>query len=168
MNPYRPVLQIPKTRLQTVANCIGYGLFVGSIIYVLIKLQSLPPQVPIHFNALGEEDGWGSKNVLLIFPFIALFLWLALEALEKNPHVHNYPSHINEANVQQFYSISIRTTNLMKNGILIFFSLLQLDIVFSAQQQSFTLGILLMIVLSIVIVVPIVTHIMSIRKINYI
>ena len=133
MYEYRPKLDLPRTRIQKVANIVGYGVFIIGIIYSIIYLPSLPAEVPIHFNIGGEVDGWGSKYTLLLLPFIGIVSFLALEAVEKRPHIHNYPSSLDENNVYQHYALSIRTANLVKNGTLVIFGLLQFEIVQSAQ-----------------------------------
>ncbi len=166
MYEYRPEISLPKTTFQKVANIIGYGIFIGSTIYSIISLATLPSEVPIHFNLAGEADGWGSKYVLLILPLIGLFSILALEAVEKRPHMHNYPQHINETNVHQFYGISIRTMNLVKNGMLLTFGLIQLEMVQSAKEASFALGSLLLPFVIVVVVTPIAWHIYSMMKIK--
>ena len=166
MHEYRPEISLPKTSLQKIANIIGYVMFIGCTIYSLVNLAILPSEVPIHFNLAGEADGWGSKYVLLILPLIGLFSILALEAVEKRPHMHNYPAHINETNVHQFYGISVRTTNLVKNGVLLTFGLLQLEMVQSAKEASFAFGSLLLPLVLVAVFVPIVWHIYSMVQIK--
>ena len=166
MYEYRPEISLPKTTFQKIANIIGYGIFIGSAIYSILSLPILPSEVPIHFNLAGEVDGWGSKYFLLILPIIGFFSILALEAVEKRPHIHNYPTHINETNVHQFYRISIRSMNLVKNGMLLTFGLLQLEMVQSAKEASFALGSLLLPLLLLAVFVPIAWHIYSIVQIK--
>ncbi|MGE7622897.1 DUF1648 domain-containing protein [Viridibacillus sp. NPDC096237] len=50
--------------------------FVGAIIYGITQWSILPVQVPIHYNTLGEPDGWGSKWVFFIVPALAVALWI--------------------------------------------------------------------------------------------
>lgn len=166
MNEFRPKLELSKTTLQKTANLIGYGLLIVSTVYSLINLSSLPSQVAIHFNSVGEADGWGSKYLLLLLPLIGIIIGLVLEALEKNPHVHNYPAHINESNVQRYYAISIRTSNLIKNATVAILGLLQIEIVQSAKQADFKIGAILMAVYIVAIIAPILWHIVSIIKMN--
>ena len=166
MYDYRPKLDLPKTRMQKVANIVGYGIFIAGIIYSIINLATLPQQVPIHFNIAGEADGWGSKYILLLLPFIGIVTTLALEAVEKRPHIHNYSSRMNENNVYQFYAISIRSLNLVKNGTLLIFGLLQIEMVQTAREADFTFGNIMMGLLVILIVLPILWHVISISKLK--
>ena len=118
-------------------------------------------KVPIHFNFAGEADGWGSKYVLLVLPLIGIVTVLALEAVEKRPHIHNYPHYVNETNVRQFYAVSVRTSNLIKNGTLLIFSLLQIEIVQSAKEAQFIFGSTLVGIILVALFVPIGWHIYS-------
>ena len=166
MHDYRPEISLPKTTLQKIANGIGYGVFIISVLYSILNLPTLPSEVPIHFNFAGEADGWGSKYVLLLLPFVGIVTVLALEAVEKRPHVHNYPQHINESNVHQFYEISIRTANLIKNGTLVIFGLLQIEIVLGAKESSFTFGNMLFGTMIVIVLLPIAWHIFSMTQLK--
>ena len=161
MKEYRPDITIPKSTLQKIANAVGYGVFVVGVLYSIVSLPTLPSEVPIHFNFAGEADGWGSKYVLLVLPLIGIVTVLALEALEKRPHFHNYPHYMNEANVRQFYAVSVRTSNLIKNGTLLIFGLLQIEIVQSAKEAQFIFGAILGGIVVVVLFVPIVWHFYS-------
>ncbi|NOQ75205.1 MAG: DUF1648 domain-containing protein [Crocinitomix sp.] len=61
-----------KTSLKSEIMCIGLVLL--PFIYLAIVWTGLPDVVPIHWNASGEVDGWGTKTVLILIPFILPFL----------------------------------------------------------------------------------------------
>jgi uncharacterized membrane protein len=42
---------------------------------------ALPDTIPTHFDIQGLPDGWGSKNEILIFPLISLFIFLLLSGI---------------------------------------------------------------------------------------
>ena len=46
------------------------ALIAMPLIYLGIIWQKLPEEVPIHWNALGEIDGYGSKFTLLLLPIL--------------------------------------------------------------------------------------------------
>lgn len=53
-------------------------------IYLAFIWNVLPEQVPIHWNANGEIDGWGSKATLLIIPFILpVLIYVILSLVPK-------------------------------------------------------------------------------------
>ena len=139
--PYRPILKLPKTRIEKTFDGIGILLFVGAILYVVMNWGNIPDDVPAHFNEAGEVDRWGSKFEFIILPIIGLFLFVLMSLLEKAPHMHNYPSRINESNVEQFYLHSRKLLNVIKNICLMMFAYLIVQIGRVALGKIETLGI---------------------------
>ncbi|MFJ7737024.1 DUF1648 domain-containing protein [Lysinibacillus sp. NPDC097287] len=137
---YRPILDLPKTKSEKVWDWIGGGIFLASILYIIIMWGQLPDEVPGHFNGAGEVDRWGSKVELFILPFIGLFLWILLGLLEKAPHMHNYPARLNENNVEAFYLNSRKILNDVKNYCLIIFAVISFQMVRIALGDAQSLG----------------------------
>lgn len=54
----------------------------------LIVWNKLPEQVPMHWNAVGEVDGWGSKATMVFaFPLFVLAIhWLCILVTSIDPH----------------------------------------------------------------------------------
>ncbi|QUB54813.1 DUF1648 domain-containing protein [Prevotella nigrescens F0103] len=48
--------------------------------------------IPLHINIHGEVDNYGSKWELFILPAIALFIYLLMWWLERNPQLYNFPN----------------------------------------------------------------------------
>lgn len=52
--------------------------------------QKLPQSVPIHWNAAGEVDGYGSRGMLLgLFGFLLVMHWLCIGACALDPKSRN-------------------------------------------------------------------------------
>lgn len=137
---YRPILKLPKTKVEKLWDYIGCGSFVLSILYIFFMWGEMPEEIPGHFNGVGEVDRWGSKIELFILPFIGTFLWILLSLLEKAPHMHNYPARLNENNVEAFYLNSRKTLNEIKNLCLIIFAAISFQMVQIAIGEIETLG----------------------------
>jgi uncharacterized membrane protein len=118
----RPKLKISKTKSEWFWDIIGYSFYFGSVIFLIYHWNSLPEEVPAHYNALGEVDRWGSKMELLILPIIGAFTLVLIQLLEKFPETHNYPERLNETNAEKFYLQSRKMINQLKNICLIFFA----------------------------------------------
>ena len=118
----RPKIHIKKTKSEWTWDVIGYVLYVGSLIFLMVIWDMLPDEVPAHYNAIGEVDRWGSKGELLILPIIGAFLLVFLQLIEKYPEVHNYPARLNESNAEKFYLLSRKLVNQLKNICLILFA----------------------------------------------
>ncbi|PTD94077.1 hypothetical protein C9439_04425, partial [archaeon SCG-AAA382B04] len=74
-------------------------LFAAIIVFLLLTLyvvftnyMGLPETVPIHFNAQGEPDAWGSKTSLLILPGVQVFVTALAFIIYKYPNYANIPS----------------------------------------------------------------------------
>ncbi|WP_026908127.1 DUF1648 domain-containing protein [Paucisalibacillus globulus] len=161
-----PKLKIPKTKSEWVFDIIGLIFYVGSIILLITVWNSLPDEVPAHYNALGEVDRFGSKFELLILPIIGGFLLLMMQAFEKFPEIHNYPSRINKSNAEQFYLNSRKMINQLKNVCLILFSLLAFESISIALDWNNGFGGWFMPILIVGTVIPIVLLFIRQRKIK--
>ncbi|MFJ5792259.1 DUF1648 domain-containing protein [Lysinibacillus sp. NPDC093197] len=137
---YRPVLKLPKTKYEKFLDIVGGGIFIVSIIFIISQWNTLPEEIPAHFNGAGEVDRWGSKIELFILPGIGIFLWIFLGLLEKVPYMHNYPARLNESNVEAFYLNSRKILNEIKNLCLILFAVISFEIVLVALGKVDGLG----------------------------
>ncbi|MDN4493411.1 DUF1648 domain-containing protein [Ureibacillus aquaedulcis] len=126
--PYRPILKLPKTKLEKIMDGIGILFFGAAIIFLMLNWNAIPGQVPAHFNGAGEVDRLGSKYELIILPIIGLFIYALMGLLEKAPHMHNYPERINESNAELFYLHSRKLLNIVKNILLTVFAFLIVQI----------------------------------------
>lgn len=118
----RPKMDIPKTTSEWLWDILGYAFFIGSILLLVMVWNTLPEEVPAHYNAKGEVDRWGSKWELIILPIISFFLLLFLSFLERHPEWHNYPTRFNESNAKSFYLLSRKLLNVEKNICMIVLS----------------------------------------------
>ncbi len=76
--------------------CITSILILLPILAGLVLWNQLPEQVPMHWNAQGEIDGWGSK-VFLVFGMPLIFLgvqWLCALVTFADPKKKNHPDKV--------------------------------------------------------------------------
>ncbi|MFJ7733249.1 DUF1648 domain-containing protein [Lysinibacillus sp. NPDC097231] len=163
---YRPILKLPKTNYEKVWDYIGGGLFVLSILYIIVMWGKLPEEIPAHFNSAGEVNRWGSKMELFILPFIGIFLWILMGLLEKAPHMHNYPARLNENNVEAFYLNSRKILNQVKNICLLIFAGISIQMVRISLGEVETIGWWFLPVVLIVTAIPIIRGIVATFKIK--
>lgn len=162
----RPKLNIPKTKSEWVWDIFGYGIYFASAIFLIASWSRLPEKVPAHYNAFGVVDRWGSKWELILLPIITTFLLIFLQLLEKHPEVHNYPARLNESNAAEFYLLSRKLLNQMKNICLILLSALLVESISIALGWGSILGKWFLSVLFISMFFPIVVMIVKQRKIK--
>jgi uncharacterized membrane protein len=137
--PNRPVLKIKKTPLEIALNIASLLLFIGSVLYLLMKWPSLPNRVPMHYNFFGEVDKWGSKGMIFLHPIIGAVLWISLTIFEKFPHVYNYIG-LTEENIEQQYKNGRIMINVIKNEILIYISYSNWKDIKAAYGHDITFG----------------------------
>lgn len=140
----RPKLDIPKTAAEKLANVIGYSIFTGALLYVIIAFPFMPSEVPMHFGSGGEVNRYGSKYEMIILIVIPFFMIPMLEALERFPEMHNYPRRMNESNVEAFYLNSRQLMNVTKNGVLIIFAVIFIEIINYGILEQSTFGIFML------------------------
>ncbi|WP_312123925.1 DUF1648 domain-containing protein [Lysinibacillus boronitolerans] len=163
---YRPILKLPKTKSEKIWDYIGGSIFILSIFYIILAWGKLPDEIPGHFNGMGEVDRWGSKIELFILPFIGLFLWIVMGLLEKAPHMHNYPSRLNESNVTAFYLNSRKILNQVKNICLIIFAFISIQMVRIGLGEVNSLGWWFLPIVLIVVLIPIIKGFITSSKIK--
>ncbi len=79
----------PTTRWQRILGILSPVVLLGAIVFVLIRFPSLPEQIPIHFNAKGEIDGYGGRFSLLLMPIIGLVMDASLALVGRFPKSWN-------------------------------------------------------------------------------
>lgn len=109
-------------------NGISIICIIGSIIYLFFAYQNLPEMIPIHFNAQGDADNWGSKNTIFIMPGIAIILFVGLFFLSKVPHVYNYTVEITEENASQIYREANLFMSIFNLEMVLIFTIAAVDI----------------------------------------
>lgn len=133
-------------------------------VYIFFKLPAI---IPIHFNAAGKADSYGSKLTLLILPLLATVIYFGLTTLNKYPHIFNYMTTITEANAVYQYSIATRMLRFLKLGILLIFSLLIVFIYLNSKGVVNGLGSWFLPVTLALVLIPVVAFTgLSLKKIN--
>lgn len=162
----RPKLDIPKTAAEKLANIIGYSIFIGTLLYVIIAFPFLPSEVPMHFGSGGEVNRYGSKYEMIVLVVIPFFIIPMLEALERFPEMHNYPRRLNESNIEAFYLNSRKLMNFMKNGVLIIFAVIFIEIINYGLLEMSTFGVFMVPLIIVLGLAPIVWIMFKRRKIK--
>lgn len=130
----RPVLQLPRSNVETVLDMISLLVIVGMIALVAYEWHDMAERIPIHFNGKGEIDGWGNKISLILLPIIAAIVYSGLTLLSKVPHVYNYPSQITTENARGQYQNARLFINCLKTVIILIFGYLEWAVIQSAKK----------------------------------
>ena len=73
MNKNQPKLKVQYKPLWRYIDIACIVSIIASIVYLILNFSDLPDQIPIHFNAKGEADSFGSKSTIWIIPFMSVF-----------------------------------------------------------------------------------------------
>jgi len=118
-------ISVPKTYSEIWHDTISIAVLCVIILYIGLLWNSLPGQVPIHFNAEGNADGWGSRFVLLLVPAVSLLLYIGFSIVSRYPHRFNYPVVITEENAQEKYTLSRLLVSWLKLEIILVLSYIE-------------------------------------------
>ena len=114
-------MKLKYTKFQIVLETIGLLLIVGMIVFVYTQWDQIPQQVPMHYNAMGEIDSWGSKYEILFLPAIGLLLYAFITAVSFFPQIWNVPIRITDENKEAVYLSTKDLLIIMKVEILMSF-----------------------------------------------
>ncbi|AIF45360.1 DUF1648 domain-containing protein [Virgibacillus sp. SK37] len=143
-----PKVDFTLSKWNSVLNLLSFFCIIFSFIYVFTIYKDLPDQIPIHFNAAGDPDNWGSKATILLMPLIALILYVPLYFLSKYPHLFNYPFKVTERNAPRIYPVAQVFMTVINFEMVVIFTYLSLTMAENKLGEGFIL---------LVIVAPIVT-----------
>jgi uncharacterized membrane protein len=136
----RPVLRVPRTRLEAVLDCVGV-LVLGVMAWTLfVAWPALPREVPVDFGTSGTPVAWGSKGLLLLFAGIALAVHLGLSLLRRIPHLYNYPFPITEANAERQYLLARLLVTALRTEVVGVFAYIEWQTIRVALGEAEGLG----------------------------
>lgn len=118
----RPKLIIEITTADQILEILSWLVLLFLWGLVIYFYSNLPQIIPIHFNASGRANGFGSKGTLFLLPVIGTALFIGLTALNKVPHIFNYPTAITSENALKQYTNATRVLRFVKLIILIIFT----------------------------------------------
>lgn len=104
-----------RTHPREVAlQVVGWLLVVGTAVGLAVRMPTLPDRVPVHFEAAGDPDRWGSPGEVWGAVGMMVLIQALLTLVARVPHRHNYPVPVTEENAQGMYRVSEQmTTHLM-------------------------------------------------------
>ncbi|AKB81846.1 hypothetical protein MSBR3_1268 [Methanosarcina barkeri 3] len=139
-------MKLKYTKLQLALEIIGLLLLVGMVTFIYIQWDQIPQQVPMHYNALGEIDSWGSKYQTLILPAISILLYSFMTVVSFFPQIWNVPVQITDKNKEAVYLSTKNLIIFLKVEMLTIFFYLNYHTV-TAQPLSITFLPILMIII---------------------
>ncbi|MCI5082115.1 MAG: DUF1648 domain-containing protein [Saprospiraceae bacterium] len=137
----RPKLKLENTPWQQAMEIVSILALLAMISILLYHFSSLPDRVPIHYNALGEADGWSSKISLFTLPGLGISLYILLTLINRAPHLFNFPKEVTAENAQEMYQIGRSLNTSLKAFILLAFCFILWESIQTALGNQSGLGI---------------------------
>jgi len=86
---------------------------------VLYYYPRLPAVIPIHFNALGRPDAWGSKSTMMSLLYVSIGLYGVFTLLGFFVQYVNYSVKVTVENAVRLYPLARLMTESLKLEILL-------------------------------------------------
>lgn len=104
----RPKFSLKKDQVIQTLEVISLLIVLITTGITLIYYSQLPEIIPIHFNAHGVVDGYGSKYMIWILVIMIIVSFFGMRQFSKYPHLFNYPVKITEDNAKFQYKLAQR------------------------------------------------------------
>ncbi|GKX66422.1 DUF1648 domain-containing protein [Inconstantimicrobium mannanitabidum] len=119
-------IKIKRSRYDIVINFLSLLSLVGTIIFLIISWNTIPDQIPQHYNAVGEIDKITTKSSLIVLLAVGWILFIGLCIIEKFPQICNTGIEVTEQNKEKVYRILKNMLGTIKLLIALVFSYLTL------------------------------------------
>ena len=129
-------MNIKNTLADTVMEYICRILLIGTLIYLIVRWNAIPDQIPTHYNAAGEIDSWGGKGMVWLLVVISWGLYLGITFVGRFPELWNTGVKITKTNKEKVYRL---IKYLIGTSKLILISVFTLLIVFSTLAKPLPL-----------------------------
>ena len=136
----RPKIRPPKFFWDKVLEATAILGVLFGIILILQAWSSLPATIPIHFDAVGNPDGYGSKGMIWLLPAISVVMIPAMLFLRRFPWLSNVPLKITEENAEYQYTLIVRLLSLLACFVSLLFLMLVYDTISIASGGVSLLG----------------------------
>ncbi|WP_333865978.1 DUF1648 domain-containing protein [Sphingobacterium sp.] len=161
----RPRIKLKLTVGDRILEILGwFSLFL--LWYVItVNYNKLPEIVPVHYNVKGNADKFGARSTILLLPGIATILYLVMTAINRFPHLFNYPVKITQENALQQYTAASRLIRYLKFIVVVIFAIIAFRSIPNTSATSEGLGIWFLPFVLLSVFVPVIYFILkSVKK----
>ena len=102
--------------MKNIYRAASVTTLIISALVVLFNYWEIGDEIPIHFNASGEPDDYGSKSTLWILLAIEIGVFLMIDYFSKRPEIANTLVKITDKNKAKQYDLItalLHQTNLL-------------------------------------------------------
>lgn len=139
-------MQLKRRKIDNITDVLCLLMMLGTLVYLAVNWTSLPSEIPMHYNAAGEIDRWGSKWEII--PLLALewLMYIILAVVGRFPQIWNTGVTVTEENKDRVYRTlknMLNTTELCMVGI---FNFLMINVILGAPLPGWFLPVVLILI----------------------
>lgn len=127
--------------------------------YAVMGPHPLPARIPTHFDLAGKPNGWGTPEMLWLFPAIATFVVGLMGLVARNPQAFNYPVRVTPATRTRLEAITLGMIGWLRLEIAALLLTTQYAIIHSARAGQNRLSPALVPIVLLVVFGTVVWHI---------
>ncbi|MEM6396573.1 MAG: DUF1648 domain-containing protein [Bacteroidota bacterium] len=102
---------------------IALAAVIGGFILIIVHYGDLPEQLPSHYDAAGNPDGYAHKGLIWFLAFINLGTYALLSWVPNAPkELINYPVKITPENEERQYNNMVAMIHVMRLTIAVMFA----------------------------------------------
>lgn len=124
----------------------------------------LPDRIPVHFNAAGQADGWGSPALLLVFPGFAVVIYLLMSLVSRFPAAFNFPVRVTPLNRPRLEELALNMIAWLKAEVVVLFTCIAWSAIRAARSPDQHLSTVLMPALLVAVFATCIVHIVAMFK----
>lgn len=123
----RPKILITLTPRDRAISLTSSVIFAATWIIAFMTITRLPDQVPVHFNAMNQADGYAGKASIFLIPVLATFVFVLLAMVGSKPEALNYPVTITNENACYQYHLATRVLLVIRLVTMLVFAAIELQ-----------------------------------------
>jgi len=128
--------------------------------------HKLPDRIPIHFDAAGQINGWGSPAMLWFLPVVAAGVYILLTLVSRRPCAFNYPVRVTPATRPRLEAMSLELIAWLRAELIWLFLFIEYATIRSARLGRSALSPWTVLICIAVVFVTIGWHIAAMRRVK--
>ena len=95
--------------------------------------HKLPDRIPIHFDAAGQINGWGSPAMLWLLPAVATGIYVLITLVMRHPSAFNFPVQVTPAARARLESMALDMIAWLRAEMIWLFLFIEWAMIYSAR-----------------------------------
>ncbi|MHC6180016.1 DUF1648 domain-containing protein [Clostridium sp. JNZ X4-2] len=139
-------MKIKKNKYDIIVNFLSLLSLAGAVIFLIVSWETIPAEIPGHYNAAGEVDKITDKSSLIVLLAVGWIMFVGLSIVEKFPQIWNAGMQVTDQNKEKVYRILKTMIGTIKLSLALVFSYLTIYSTTGKNLSSLFLPVLLILV----------------------